>query len=137
MIISDYRLYRTRLRCKKPFHIATGTSDVCHGLLLELKTAEGVSGWGEAVPHPYLTGETVDGCRAVLAQNLVPAIMGLAPWSIETAHERMRAAVSGHPAARAAVDLALHDLTGRLWKIPVANCSADVADRSRPITASA
>ena len=118
--IRDFRLYRTRLRCKKPFQIASGVSDVCTGLVLELRTEGGVSGWGEAVPLPYLTGETVEGCQAALSQLLVPAILGLQPWSFETAHQRMNRVTSAHPSARAAVDLALHDLTGRLWKTPVA-----------------
>ena len=117
--VADFRLHRTRLTCKKPFHIATGVSDVCEGLLLEIKTSDGRSGWGEAVPLPYLTDETMEGCLAALRDELLPAVMGLQPWSLQEAHQRMNRAVSGHSAARAAVDLALHDLTGRLWNVPV------------------
>ncbi|CAN0310540.1 unnamed protein product, partial [Phaeothamnion confervicola] len=118
--VTDFRLYRTRLRCKKPFHIASGVSDVCEGLLLELISSEGVSGWGEAVPLPYLTYETLEGCISAIRQFLFPAIQGIAPWSFQEAHARMNRVVCGHPSARAALDLALHDLAGRLFKIPVA-----------------
>jgi L-alanine-DL-glutamate epimerase-like enolase superfamily enzyme len=113
MKIVSFRLFRTTLRCKKPFHIASGVSDVCHGILLELTTDDETIGWGEAAPDPYLTGETFTGCLAALKEQYLPAVLGLNPFAIGEAHARMGRVLIGHPAARCAVDLALHDLMGQ------------------------
>lgn len=119
MRIEHFKLHRTMLRCKKPFQIATGVSDVCQGLVLELITESGHSGFGEAVPLPDLTYETMDGCQSAIRDVLFPCVVGLEPWMIEEAHRRMHQALRKHPSARAAIDLAMHDLTGRLWGVPV------------------
>jgi O-succinylbenzoate synthase len=77
-MITGYTLYRSDVQCKRPFQIATGIQDRCHGLILELKS-DGVSGWGEGVPLPYLTGETFAGCEAALTDVLLPAL--IASWT--------------------------------------------------------
>jgi len=117
--IRSFELLTTRLHCKKPFRIATGVSDVCQGLVVRLTTESGQVGLGEAVPIPHLTGETLEGCRQALAEELLPRLIGLEFWAIQEAHARMDAAVSGHPSARCAVDLALHDLAARACGQPL------------------
>lgn len=117
--IRSFELLPTLLHCKKPFRIATGVSDVCQGLVLRLTTESGMVGLGEAVPIPHLTGETLAGCRSALEEELLPRLMGLEFWAIQEAHARMNAAVSGHPSARCAVDLALHDLAARACGQPL------------------
>jgi o-succinylbenzoate synthase len=117
--IRSFELLTTRLHCKKPFRIATGVSDVCQGILLRLTTASGLTGLGEAVPIPHLTGETLEGAREALREELMPRLLGLDCWGLQEAHARMDAAVTGHPSARAAVDLALHDLAARACGQPL------------------
>ena len=119
MIITDFTLYRTTLRCKKPFHIATLSVFVNRGLLLELRTDDGLIGWGEATPGPSITGESVEGCIHAIRNILMPAIVGLNPFEIEEAHRRMEERLSGNPSAKCAVDLALHDLAGKRSGQPV------------------
>lgn len=130
MKIESLTIYKTTLRCKKPFLIASGGMDLCHGLLIELKSDTGLSGWGEAVPLPDLTYETEAGCLSAIRDYLFPAVRGLEPWQIEEAHRRMDAAVRKHPSAKAAIDLAMHDLTGRAWSVPV---TAILGGPARPV----
>lgn len=118
MKITGWTLHQTDLKCKRPFQIATGVQDRCHGLLLELRTDTGDTGWGEGVPLPYLTGETLRGCQAALTDVLLPALLGEPPH-LERLRRKLDRLLVGHPAARCAVDLALHDLLARPLGIPV------------------
>ncbi|MCE7872265.1 dipeptide epimerase [bacterium CPR1] len=113
MLIEKMEIFRTRLRCKKPFRIATGVSDQCEGILVKLTTDGGAAGWGEASPDPYLTGETMDGVVSLLVHDLFPVVRGLSPWQLEEIHRRMAAACVANPSARCAIDLACHDLIAR------------------------
>ena len=117
-MITGWNLYRTTVKCKRPFAIATGTQDECNGLLVELKTSEGLSGWGEGVPLAYLTGETLTGCQAVLTELFLPALQGEDPRGLENLRGRLNRLAVNHPAARCAVDLALIDLCCRLHRMP-------------------
>ncbi len=119
MQLAQMEILRTRLRCHKPFRTASGISDVCRTLVVRLHTRCGMTGLGEAVPKPLLTGETVEGCEAALRQFLWPAIQGMQAWALEDLHEAMDRVVSGHPAARAALDMAVHDLLARAAGVPL------------------
>lgn len=117
--IVGWKLYQTKVTCKRPFAIATGVQDTCLGFLLELKCQSGLSGWGEGVPLPYLTGETLTGCQAALEQLLLPALLGQDGLAREKLHRQMNRLLVGHPAARCAIDLALYDLQARRSGLPV------------------
>lgn len=117
-MIIGWNLYQTQVTCKRPFAIATGVQDQCSGWLLELKCSEGLSGWGEGIPLPYLTGETLSGCQAALTELFLPALMGENPLAMEPIRKKLDRLMVGHPAARCAIDLALHDLASRLSGLP-------------------
>lgn len=129
-MITGYTLYRSDVACKRPFQIATGIQDRCHGLLLELKTKD-ASGWGEGVPLPYLTGETLGGCREALEKVLLPALIGEDPGHLEALRRKLDRQLVGHPAARCAIDLALHDLVARSLGIP---CWRLLGGDNRPVS---
>lgn len=112
-VIQGWNLYTTEVVCKRPFAIATGVQDCCQGVLLELATDSGLSGWGEGVPLPLLTGETLPGCLAALQEVLLPAVLGEDGRALESLGRRLDRLLVGHPAARCALDLALHDLASR------------------------
>lgn len=119
MKLKSFELFSSRLACKKPFKIATGSSNVCRALVLRLTSDTGHTGLGEAVPHPLLTGETLEGAAACITRYLMPAVESLdlrAPRDVA----RALRAVTTCPAARTAVDLAVHDLLGRACGLPVA-----------------
>ena len=96
-----------------------------HHYLLRLETDEGVVGWGEAPalatwggPHGMYYGETPATVRHVVADYLLPALEDEDPRSISACHAAMDRAIKGHPYARAAVDMALYDISGRSAGIP-------------------
>ena len=97
-----------------------------HHAIVRLDTDEGVSGWGEA---PAIAtwgghggryyGETPETARHIVRDYLVPAVRGLDPAEIGVVHARMDKVVKGNPYAKAAVDIACHDLAGKAQGVPV------------------
>jgi muconate cycloisomerase len=94
--------------------------------IARVDTDEGLSGWGEAPALPTwgghamrYYGETPETVRHVIADLLMPAVEGLDPAEIDVIHARMDGAIKGHPYAKAAVDMACFDLTGKELGVPV------------------
>ena len=95
-------------------------------LIVRMETDEGVVGWGETPaiatwggPHMEYYGETARTARHIVADYLFPVIEGRSPLEVGPIHEAMDEAVKGHPYAKAAVDIALHDLAGKRLGVPV------------------
>jgi L-alanine-DL-glutamate epimerase-like enolase superfamily enzyme len=95
-------------------------------LIVRLDTDEGVVGWGETPaiatwggPHMEYYGETAKTARHIVADYLFPVVEGESPLDIGPIHAGMDEAVKGHPYAKAAVDIALHDLAGKHLGVPV------------------
>jgi L-alanine-DL-glutamate epimerase-like enolase superfamily enzyme len=76
---------------------------------------DGVVGYGEASMPPYL-GETQDSCAAFLAKVDLSRYSN--PFELETILADIDRIAPGNPAAKAAVDISLHDLVGKLLNQP-------------------
>jgi L-alanine-DL-glutamate epimerase-like enolase superfamily enzyme len=94
-------------------------------VLVRLTDADGVQGWGQSVPVETWTYETVESVETTLAHYLAPAVLGADPADLPGVHARMEKAIRpsfsvGQPLAKAAIDLACHDLWGRRERRSVA-----------------
>ncbi len=92
--------------------------------IVKLTTDSGLVGWGESVPLPTWSDETLEGAVAALRRYFGPALIGHDPLDLEGAHRRLDAAIApafstGMPIARAGLDIALHDLAGRATRRPL------------------
>jgi muconate cycloisomerase len=97
-----------------------------HHAVVRLDTDEGVSGWGEAPAiatwggaHMRYYGETPETVKHIVESYLLPAVRELDPAEVGVVHSRMDKVVKGHPYAKAAVDIACHDLAGKALGVPV------------------
>jgi L-alanine-DL-glutamate epimerase-like enolase superfamily enzyme len=100
---------RATLRLAEPFRISRETSVEEEVLWVEIDH-EGASGFGEAQPQAHYE-ESVAGAEAFLDE--AAGLLGDDPFSLEAIGTRL-AELPGNLAAKAAVDAALHDLTGKL-----------------------
>ena len=98
------------LRLKERFKIARETWDTTTNVFVTLRFA-GVSGVGEASPDGYW-GETVDSVLHQLREVDVASLGN--PFNLEGVRELLPAG-----SARAALDIALHDLAGKIAGLPV------------------
>jgi L-Ala-D/L-Glu epimerase len=78
-----------------------------------------VWGFGEASPLPEFTGETVPHVARVIEKTYGPPLVGRDPWEIAAITADLDHLLPGNPGALCAVDIALHDLVGKLSGRPV------------------
>jgi L-alanine-DL-glutamate epimerase-like enolase superfamily enzyme len=87
-------------------------------VLVRIEADNGMIGWGEAGAAPMHTGETVESMvTAVL--HLLPRLIGRDVMDIAGALAAMDGRMYGNHGAKAAIEIALHDLTGRATGKPV------------------
>jgi muconate cycloisomerase len=106
---------------KKPVYMAGVEIRQADNVLvrIEADTGQGkVVGWGEAASAPTMTGETVESMMAAIAY-MIPAVLGHDPEDIAGASVAMNGRMYGNLAAKAAVEIALHDLVGHATSRPV------------------
>lgn len=103
------------MHLREPFRISRGVQTVARPVLAHV-LAHDVEGLGEAAPSTFYgeTGDTVRTCLDMFADHL-----GDDPFALQTIVERIEGRIRRHPAAKAAVECALHDLVGKLLGIPV------------------
>ena len=120
---SRQTIRRMRVHCVsipvKAVH-SHGSGDVSgvNSVILELETDGGVTGWGEASPWPVFTG-TAEACAAALHVHLRPHVLGADPVQVARHMETADRVIVGCPEAKAALETALLDITGRISGLSV------------------
>ncbi len=97
------------------FRIAHGARRAHRNTLVRL-SHDGIEGLGEAAPSHYYgeTAELVDQALAAWAP-----VLGDDPFALDAIDRRMDGVMHGHHAARAAIEMALHDWIGKKLGVPV------------------
>ncbi|MCA3071066.1 MAG: hypothetical protein ING90_13430 [Rhodocyclaceae bacterium] len=88
-------------------------------LVVRLETDSGLVGWGEASAAPTMTGETLPGMKLVADRVLLPVLERAPLIERATIERRLDRAIPGNSAAKCALNVALYDLLGRHYKVPV------------------
>jgi L-alanine-DL-glutamate epimerase-like enolase superfamily enzyme len=107
-----------RFQLEKPFRIALGATTEKTEIIVALYDNHGRVGWGEASPSALILGCTPNTVLSAL-DLLIPAVLGEDPRRLSFLVEKMDRVLLGNAAAKAAVDLALHDLVGKIYGEPV------------------
>lgn len=84
-------------------------------ILVKMTADDGTVGWGEAGPSRRWSAETTHSCHSTIKHYLAPRLVGRDPFDIAGLHAAMDAELApgldpGQPVAKAALDLAAHDL---------------------------
>ena len=127
MKIESYKIYKVSIPTRRRHTWASSTADVGQGwVILEVKTDDGIVGYGEATTMPEwggdfgrYYGESYETTEVVIRDKLFPAIMGMDPFDIDLIHHRMDKAIRGFVYAKAAIDIALYDIMGKALDKPV------------------
>jgi muconate cycloisomerase len=95
-------------------------------VLVHVRTDDGVDGWGEATAIPIwggmrarYFGETVGTVTHVIHDVLAPTLLGRNPSTPAPLMARCDELIVGHPYAKAALEMALQDIRGKLLETPV------------------
>jgi O-succinylbenzoate synthase len=101
------------MRLRSPFETSFGTIQTRDCILIEAKTND-ITGYGECVADrdPGYSYETTQTAWHMLRDFLIPSILKQEINNIEELQNRMRF-VRGHPMAKAGIEMAFWDLTGK------------------------
>jgi L-alanine-DL-glutamate epimerase-like enolase superfamily enzyme len=116
--IEQIEIYPVTLAYKEPFRIAPEAITENKNVVVKIVTDYGVVGWGESSPSKRVTGETAETVIKTL-DKIAPKLIGMCPLRIEQDVDAMDSVVEGNPAAKAAIDIALHDILGKTARKPL------------------
>ena len=103
------------LKLTTPFRIAREVQTVASNAIVQIGYND-IIGYGEAAPSQYYgeSVETVLACIAIFAGNL-----GDNPFFSDDIMHRLNKIIGLNPAAKAAVDMALYDIIGKVLGVPL------------------
>src|SRR6266705_6370148 len=103
------------LKLTTPFRISRGVQNTSPNIIVQITHNEYI-GYGEAAPDEYYgeNQETVLACITAFAGNL-----GDDPFPIDDIMSNLDKVIRNNPSAKAAVDMALYDLVGKILNVPL------------------
>ncbi len=118
MKITNIKAEKVKLELHVPFVTAALARTFQQTVLVKVETDAGVFGVGEAVPTRHITAETMDSVLLVL-EELKEKLVGMNPLCIETIHSVMDTHLVANTSAKAAIDVALYDIKGKVMQAPL------------------
>ena len=88
-------------------------------IMVRIESDDGFSGYGEACPLPDFSGETYDVIKLMIDKYYSPSLIDKNPFEIEAIHKKLDSKYPANNTAKAAIDIALHDLIGKILNKPV------------------
>ncbi len=119
MKITEVRLGRISVPLRTPFKTALRTVRSVEDVIVEIHTDDGRIGYGEAPPTGPITGDTTLGIIGAIQDHISKAILGRDVDDFEDIMIAVQKSVVGNTSAKAAVDMALWDLYGQKYNLPV------------------
>lgn len=119
MKITDVRLGKISVPLRVPFKTALRRVDSVEDVIVEIITDTGHKGYGEAPPTGVITGDTAYSIIGAIRDHISKKIIGLDIDNFEDVIQEVQTSIIHNSSAKAAVDMALYDLYGQLFNIPV------------------
>lgn len=119
MKITKVDLKRISIPLRTPFKTALRTVNQVQDIVVILHTDCGALGYGEAPPTGSITGDTAGAILGAIEDHISKAILGREVEELEPLLQRVQRAIVGNSSAKAAVDMAIWDLYGQRYQIPV------------------
>ena len=119
MKITQATYWIEQLELTRPYTIAYERIDSVANIFVRLQTEDGSIGVGVAAPDAEVTGESVQDCSRTLATGLESSLVDADIRHIRKILRDLGQAMPTQPAARAAVDIALHDLWAKHLGLPL------------------
>jgi L-alanine-DL-glutamate epimerase-like enolase superfamily enzyme len=119
MKIKNIKVWSADLANTKPYTIAFKTVDTVRNAFVEITLDNGTTGIGSGNPSEYVTGENLNQTQEALQENNLEFLIGR---DIRHFHQLLFEVLQKFPktpAARAALDIALHDVFTKHLGIPL------------------
>jgi L-alanine-DL-glutamate epimerase-like enolase superfamily enzyme len=118
MKISRIESWPVEMKLSEPYTIAYETVEMTTNIFLRVETTQGITGYGCAAPDEKITGETPTSVLKALS-DVADELKGTDPLRIAKVVERLKDVLPDQPSAVAVVDMALHDILGKVGRLPL------------------
>ena len=118
MKITAIETYPISLPLVKSVQMSNALIERSRNVLVKISTDVGITGWGEGVEALALTGETQDRIKAGI-DEIGSRLVGRDPLARNQLWLEMQRGVYGNKTAIGAIDIALHDIGGKAFGVPV------------------
>ncbi len=118
MKITDVQVVCVDMPFVEGFKVSYGVETASHHVFVRVVTDAGIVGLGDAAPLTIFTGETQQSAFDVISRMFKPLLVGQDPFDMERLLDSLNV-IPGNPAAKSAVDQALHDVVGKALNQPV------------------
>jgi L-alanine-DL-glutamate epimerase-like enolase superfamily enzyme len=119
MKINKVESWLVEMRLSEPYTIAYQTINTVTNLFLRIETDQGIAGYGCAAPDFDVTGETPESVLNAFKNVIEPVLKRSDPLRYVFILEKLLPHLKKQPAALAMVDIALHDLLGKVSGLPL------------------
>ena len=119
MKITDIRFGMLRVPLKTPFKTALRTVDRVEDIVVMLHTDTGHVGYGEAPATAVITGDTHGSIIEAIRSYIWPRLEGEDVANLNRLTRLIQGAMEKNSSAKAAVEIAVYDLFGQLYKAPL------------------
>lgn len=119
MKITEVRLGTVSIPLRVPFKTAVRSVSSVEDVIVEVHTDTGAVGYGEAPPTGAVTGDTTGAIVGALQDHIIKTMVGREVDDFENLMLALDGCILKNTSAKAAMDMALYDLYGQLYSIPV------------------
>ena len=116
--IQEINTYPLNIPLTTPWKISFSTETSCETVIVEIVSDSGLKGYGEASLFSMVTGDTITSVLSVVEQ-LRPHLLGKNPLELRKLVELFDEFFAHNTAAKAGLDMALHDLAARHYQVPL------------------
>ena len=119
MKITHMALGMLRVPLRTPFKTALRTVNVIEDVVLMVHTDTGHIGYGEAPATAVITGDTHGSIIDAIQRYIFPRLVGQDVADLHHLTGLIQSALEKNTSAKAAVEIAIHDLWGQLYGAPL------------------
>lgn len=117
MKIQRIEIGKVCIPLKKPFKTALRETRFAEDIVIKVVADTGETGFGNAPPTAVITGDSQDSVIAAIRDVIGPKIVGMEVENLEGILQAAHTSMLHNSSAKAAVDIAAHDLFGKLHGI--------------------
>ncbi|UNK50359.1 dipeptide epimerase [Lysobacter sp. S4-A87] len=119
MKITDIRFGMLRVPLKTPFKTALRTVEAVEDIVVSVHTDTGQVGYGEAPATAVITGDTHGSIIEAIRKFIAPRVIGQEIANLNHITSLIQGALEKNTSAKAAVEIAVYDLFGQLYGVPL------------------
>lgn len=119
MKIINLEIGHISLPLKRSFKTALRTVNRVEDVVVKITTDCNKAGYGEAPPTGVITGDTTGAIIGAIKEHIKTSIIGMDIENFEDIMVKLNKCIIKNYSAKAAVDMALHDLYGQLYEAPL------------------